>query len=567
MVYADRTVLRGIDLDIPSGKTTVLIGPSGCGKSTLLRLIIGLISPDAGTVIFDEKPVEPASVLAMRRKMGYVIQDGGLFPHLTAERNVTLMARYLGWERQRIRKRVDELRELTHLPADTLDRYPAQLSGGQRQRVGLMRALMLDPELLLLDEPLGALDPMIRADLQFDLSEIFRSLQKTVVLVTHDIGEAAFFGDSIVLLRNGQIVQHGTVYQLMHEPAAEFVTSFFRANGNRWMPHKGTFRDPANAVVSACRSARLLLSFVFQPVAARGDNRVTVRVGSKVFTESVILGEIVSQLAERAGAQVEHRAGLGGTQVVWKALLSGDVDIYPEYTGTIDEEILSGMNIKDDDARRAALAERGVRISRSLGFSDSYAIGIKRSLAEAKNIKTISDLRQHPELRLGFSSEFLARGDGWPKLKAFYKLPQADVRGMEHELAYRGLESGAIDATELFTTDAQIKQYDLVVLEDDLHFFPPYEAVLVYRSDLESRAPQVLSALLKLEDSITVEMMTDMNARSKLQQVPEAQIAADFLHDAFRRRIERANRDVAATAAARRRANICTWYLFPWSLR
>lgn len=228
-IYAGRTVLRDIDLDIRAGKTTVLIGPSGCGKSTLLRLMIGLITPDAGTVTFKDKPIEPGSVLGLRRKMGYVIQDGGLFPHLTAERNVTLMARYLGWERQRIRQRVDELRDLTHLPADTLDRYPIQLSGGQRQRVGLMRALMLDPELLLLDEPLGALDPMIRADLQFDLSEIFRSLRKTVVLVTHDIGEAAFFGDAIVLLRNGQIVQQGTVYQLMHEPADLFVSSFFRA--------------------------------------------------------------------------------------------------------------------------------------------------------------------------------------------------------------------------------------------------------------------------------------------------------------------------------------------------
>jgi osmoprotectant transport system ATP-binding protein len=228
-VYAGRTVLRGIDLDIRAGKTTVLIGPSGCGKSTLLRLIIGLIAPDAGTVVFNDKPIERGSVLALRRKMGYVIQDGGLFPHLTAERNATLMARHLGWDRRRIRRRVDELRELTHLPADALDRYPIQLSGGQRQRVGLMRALMLDPELLLLDEPLGALDPMIRSELQFDLSEIFRSLQKTVVLVTHDIGEAAFFGDSIVLLRDGQIVQQGSVYQLMHEPADPFVSSFFRA--------------------------------------------------------------------------------------------------------------------------------------------------------------------------------------------------------------------------------------------------------------------------------------------------------------------------------------------------
>jgi osmoprotectant transport system ATP-binding protein len=161
--------------------------------------------------------------------MGYVIQDGGLFPHLTAEENVGLMARHLKWDRNRIDERIAALAELTLFPLDGLSRYPAQLSGGQKQRVSLMRAIMLDPEVLLLDEPLGALDPMIRADLQNELREIFRQLGKTVVMVTHDIHEAGYFGDSIVLMREGQVVQRATLADLLSHPADPFVTRFINA--------------------------------------------------------------------------------------------------------------------------------------------------------------------------------------------------------------------------------------------------------------------------------------------------------------------------------------------------
>jgi osmoprotectant transport system ATP-binding protein len=184
--------LQPTDLEVTAGRTTVLIGPSGCGKSTLLRLMIGLIEPDAGSVRFEGEAFAPENVLALRRRMGYVIQDGGLFPHLTARENVGLMVGHLGWDEQRIAARLAELVELTHFPEDGLERYPVQLSGGQRQRVSLMRALMLDPALLLLDEPLGALDPMVRAELQTELRRIFRALGKGVVLVTHDMGEAGF---------------------------------------------------------------------------------------------------------------------------------------------------------------------------------------------------------------------------------------------------------------------------------------------------------------------------------------------------------------------------------------
>jgi osmoprotectant transport system ATP-binding protein len=191
--------------------------------------MIGLVRPDTGRVAIDGTPLAPATVLQVRRELGYVTQDGGLFPHLSARNNVILMARYLGWDNRRIDARLAELTELTRFPADGLDRFPAQLSGGQQQRASLMRALMLDPRVVLLDEPLGSLDPMVRAELQADLRAIFRSLRKTVVMVTHDLAEAGWFGDEILLMRAGCIIQRGTLRALLEEPAEPFVTQFVSA--------------------------------------------------------------------------------------------------------------------------------------------------------------------------------------------------------------------------------------------------------------------------------------------------------------------------------------------------
>jgi osmoprotectant transport system ATP-binding protein len=227
--FGGTTVVEPTTLRLEPGRTTVLIGPSGCGKSTILRMIIGLVEPDQGQILFDGQPITPQNVMLVRRKIGYVIQDGGLFPHLSAWDNVALLARYLGWDATRIAERIGELAELTRFPREALDRFPAQLSGGQRQRLGIMRALMLDPAVMLLDEPMGALDPLVRFDLQEDLRKIFQSLGKTVAMVTHDMGEAGFFGDRVILLGGGRIVQVGTLEDLIRAPADDFVERFISA--------------------------------------------------------------------------------------------------------------------------------------------------------------------------------------------------------------------------------------------------------------------------------------------------------------------------------------------------
>lgn len=219
------TALRPIDLDVDEGRTLVLIGPSGSGKSTLLRLLAGLDAPTSGEVRFKGRPVSREA----RAHMGYVVQGGGLFPHLTGFDNVTLVARHLGWSAAKMAERAGALARLVRLPDDALRRYPVQLSGGQAQRVSLMRALMLDPEVLLLDEPLGALDPITRFELQADLRDIFQRLARTVVMVTHDLSEAAFFADRIVLLDEGRVVQDGTPADLLERPSGDFAARFVRA--------------------------------------------------------------------------------------------------------------------------------------------------------------------------------------------------------------------------------------------------------------------------------------------------------------------------------------------------
>jgi osmoprotectant transport system ATP-binding protein len=239
--YGSKRALSAIDLTVDNERCLALIGSSGSGKSTLLRLILGLALPDTGTVTVAGETVTPKTAPTLRLRTGYVIQDGGLFPHLSAVDNVALVARVVGWDRAKIAARVETLTSLVGLSSELLRHYPVELSGGERQRVGLMRALMLDPPVLLLDEPLGSLDPIIRARLQDDLRRIFKALRKTVLLVTHDLAEAAYLGDEVAMLHDGQLLQKGSMADLVERPRSTFVSEFVRAHRAPWSPrHEAT---------------------------------------------------------------------------------------------------------------------------------------------------------------------------------------------------------------------------------------------------------------------------------------------------------------------------------------
>jgi osmoprotectant transport system permease protein len=262
-------------------------------------------------------------------------------------------------------------------------------------------------------------------------------------------------------------------------------------------------------------------------LAACGAPR-PLTVGSKKFTESVIVGELATALLRDGGVAARHQAQLGGTRVLWRALLAGEIDVYPEYSGTLCQEILHCAC--DEATLRRALAAQHIGMTRSLGFSDGYALVVRAPLAATLQLTRISDLVAHPALRLGFSEEFLARGDGWPALRARYHLPESDVRGLDHDVAWRALAAGTIDVMDAYGTDAELRYYAPRVLEDDLHFFTEYEAVLLYRQPLDEPAR---AALGRLEGAITQSDMIALNARAKLDKVPETAVAAQFLAQHF----------------------------------
>ena len=278
----------------------------------------------------------------------------------------------------------------------------------------------------------------------------------------------------------------------------------------------------------------LLLVLLAAPARAQ-DTTASAEVltaGSKKFTENVILGAMAMQLWEARGFEARHRAQLGGSRFLWEALRGGDIDAYPEYTGTLVQEILPDPAGTTQQNLRRKLRARGVRMTQPLGFNNTYALGMNEGRAEELGIETISDLREHPGLRVAFTNEFMDRGDGWPALRDAYGLPQSP-RGVDHDLAYRGLRSGAVDVIDLYSTDAEIEAYGLRVLEDDRDFFTRYEAVYLYRAGLAERAPQAVAALKRLEGQISAETMTRLNKRAKIDGVNEAKVAARFLNEAI----------------------------------
>lgn len=277
----------------------------------------------------------------------------------------------------------------------------------------------------------------------------------------------------------------------------------------------------------------LCIALLVQPVLGT-ETPVTITIGSKSFTESVILGEMLRHLAEQAGVDSNHRQQLGGTRVLWNALLSGEIDVYAEYTGTLMQETLVKENLQTEEQLKRALATRGLRMIHPLGFNNTYALGMKAELAEQLKLRTISDLRNHPDLVLGFGNEFMDRADGWRGLQRRYQLPHRNVRGLDHDLAYRGIESGTLHVTDLYATDAEIAYYNLRALEDDLNYFPVYNAVILYRADLGQRAPEVVTLFKRLAGRIDAPTMSAMNARVKLQSEAESVVAANFLEDSLK---------------------------------
>jgi osmoprotectant transport system substrate-binding protein/osmoprotectant transport system permease protein len=255
------------------------------------------------------------------------------------------------------------------------------------------------------------------------------------------------------------------------------------------------------------------------------DTAHPVTIGSKKFTENVILGEILTGLARAEGVSARHRRELGGTRILWSALLAGDIDAYPEYSGTLLSELFAGQGLTLRTVIDT-LNALGIGLSAPLGFNNTYVLGMRSEQAERLGITRISDLDKHPDLKLAFTNEFMDREDGWPRIRTLYGLTHRGVRGLDHDLAYRGVASGDIDVLDLYATDAEIVFYSLTRLADDRKAFPEYQAVILYRQDV---APQVKAAIAEMEGSIPADSMVALNARVRLDGLSERRVAAGFL--------------------------------------
>jgi osmoprotectant transport system permease protein len=278
---------------------------------------------------------------------------------------------------------------------------------------------------------------------------------------------------------------------------------------------------------------RLALGTLLALLVAAGcdSRRADVVIGSKSFTESVILGEALRLLVQDAGLTARHRRALGGTRLVYDALIAGDIDAYVEYTGTLSHEIFAATHPAGRTELERLLAADGVVLAGPVGFENNYALGMLESEAARLQVARISDLDSRPDLVLRFSNEFMDRADGWPGLRAAYGLPQRDVRGVQHDLAYRAIAAGDADLTDVYTTDAEIAYYRLRALEDDRGYFPRYEAVLLYRADLDDRVPGASGALRRLLGQVSAARMVDLNAAVKIEGNSEAEAAGEFLKE------------------------------------
>ena len=289
---------------------------------------------------------------------------------------------------------------------------------------------------------------------------------------------------------------------------------------------------PMSSILDPRFSILLLCALLAGPAHGQSTDS-TLTIGSKKFTENVLLGWMGTHLLRARGLPAAHRKELGGSRFLWEALVRGDIDAYPEYTGTLRQEILADRSVPPHpDSLRAVLAEYGVGATAPLGFNNTYALGMRADHADTLGIETIGDLRAHPTLKLGFSNEFMDRGDGWPSLRRAYDLPHT-ARGVDHDLAYQGLAAGQLDVIDLYSTDAEIERYDLRVLRDTKRHFPAYEALFLYRRDLRVRTPAAVDVLQRLEDRIPADTMQALNARAQIDQRDEGQVAAAFVNRTF----------------------------------
>ena len=278
---------------------------------------------------------------------------------------------------------------------------------------------------------------------------------------------------------------------------------------------------PASAATGTTASA--------PATATRSPSEPIVRVGSKRFTESYVLGEILVGAIAGGGGRAEHRQGLGNTAIVLGALEAGSIDVYPEYTGTIAREILKLDAVPSLAELNSALAARGLQVAVPLGFNNGYALAVRGDDARTRGLQRLSDLAAHPTLRLGMTQEFIGRADGWPGLKAAYGLPFATPRGLDHGIAYEAIRAGQVDVIDVYTTDAKIDRYGLFVLADDRHYFPGYDAVLLHRADLATRAPLAWRALTRLAGTLDEHEMQRLNAEAEIDKRPFATIARSWL--------------------------------------
>lgn len=273
--------------------------------------------------------------------------------------------------------------------------------------------------------------------------------------------------------------------------------------------------------------------FLLITSCAEKNSGTEILVGSKKFTESVILGEIITQVISSEGISVIHKKQLGGTRILWNALVKGEIDLYADYSGTLINEILANNNIQNDEDLLNILNEKGIGISEPLGFNNTYVLGMLKSNATRLNITRISDLKKYPDLRIAFTNEFMDRSDGWPGLKKTYQFPQTDVKGVDHDIAYRALEEGSVDVIDLYSTDAEIKYYDLAVLEDDYNYFPEYKAVILYNLNSVKNNESIIKKIRMLEGEISELEMIAMNAKVKINRSEESTAASEFIEKKF----------------------------------